>query len=351
MKVILEEKKGRVLVGVQRPDTDPFFETVEGDLEAALERVPAVYADATLQWAKSPKNPAYVAPKVDDKAKASGPISSTHSSSGSPAKAAKVDDKKRAGKARKSTALPETPATPTEASLPLQDAPPVDVSEPVVPVEEVKVEPIAALEETKPPEPETVAPVSETVSSSEESNHSEPENTKPPSDGGKSKRKYVKQDGYEYFIYHGSAPVGPLKDVNTALDALGCEMELGKVPKHNRYEKLSAKLKALIVQRVKGAVPTTLSEAVIEAAAKEGVPVKVVDLVEPEEGNPEPERITTIVEVIPEANTVIKVSRAVPSPTNECEPCTWHATFKEATLPMQLGDVSCPECKKWYRRP
>ena len=57
-----------------------------------------------------------------------------------------------------------------------------------------------------------------------------------------------------------------------------------------------------------------------------------IEVIEPEEGKPEPERIQP-----PVCAPVL-------------EGCQWHAGYSEATLPMQLGDVSCPECKRWWRK-
>ena len=39
IKVVISLKDGRGFVGIQSPNCDPVFTTLEGDLEAALERV------------------------------------------------------------------------------------------------------------------------------------------------------------------------------------------------------------------------------------------------------------------------------------------------------------------------
>ena len=44
-KLVLDEKDGSVLIGVSAKDCDPLVRTVQGDLEAALEKVPAIPGD------------------------------------------------------------------------------------------------------------------------------------------------------------------------------------------------------------------------------------------------------------------------------------------------------------------
>ena len=57
IKVVIVLKGDRGSVGVQAPDCDPLFVTIEGGLEAALERVPGLVEEARQRWAESPRNP------------------------------------------------------------------------------------------------------------------------------------------------------------------------------------------------------------------------------------------------------------------------------------------------------
>ena len=51
------------MLGVQSPDCDPVYKTMEGDLAAVLQVVPALVADAKLQWAAAPRYPKADLPK------------------------------------------------------------------------------------------------------------------------------------------------------------------------------------------------------------------------------------------------------------------------------------------------
>jgi hypothetical protein len=61
-QLVLTEKDGSVMVGVQKDDTDPFIDTVQGDLETAIASIPKLLKDAEAKWTVSPKNPEYKAP-------------------------------------------------------------------------------------------------------------------------------------------------------------------------------------------------------------------------------------------------------------------------------------------------
>lgn len=62
LKVVIQIKDDRALVGVQGGDTDPALEPVQGDLAAILAQVPALLERARARWASTPKNPAYQRP-------------------------------------------------------------------------------------------------------------------------------------------------------------------------------------------------------------------------------------------------------------------------------------------------
>lgn len=57
LKVVLVLKGNRAMIGVQSPDCDPIFTTLEGDLAAALSHVPALVASASAKWDSNPRNP------------------------------------------------------------------------------------------------------------------------------------------------------------------------------------------------------------------------------------------------------------------------------------------------------
>jgi len=52
--VITHDEKG-AFIGIQRPECDPIFSRVEGDLPAVLKRVPKLVQDAITTWAASPR--------------------------------------------------------------------------------------------------------------------------------------------------------------------------------------------------------------------------------------------------------------------------------------------------------
>ena len=63
LKVVIILKADRAMLGVQSPDCDPVYKTMEGDLAAVLQVVPVLVADAKLQWAAAPRYPKADLPK------------------------------------------------------------------------------------------------------------------------------------------------------------------------------------------------------------------------------------------------------------------------------------------------
>jgi hypothetical protein len=63
LKVVIILKANKAMLGVQSPDCDPVYKTMEGDLAAILQVVPALVADAKLQWAAAPRYPKADLPK------------------------------------------------------------------------------------------------------------------------------------------------------------------------------------------------------------------------------------------------------------------------------------------------
>ena len=57
IKVVILLKDGRGSVGIQSPECDPVFSTVEGDLVAIAAELPALVQLAEMRWSTTPKNP------------------------------------------------------------------------------------------------------------------------------------------------------------------------------------------------------------------------------------------------------------------------------------------------------
>ena len=57
LKVVIILKGSKAMLGVQSPDCDPVYRTMEGDLAAVLQVVPALVAEAKLKWTASPRYP------------------------------------------------------------------------------------------------------------------------------------------------------------------------------------------------------------------------------------------------------------------------------------------------------
>ncbi len=63
LKVVIILKANKVLLGVQSPDCDPVYRTMEGDLAGVLQVVPTLVAEAKLKWTASPRYPKADLPK------------------------------------------------------------------------------------------------------------------------------------------------------------------------------------------------------------------------------------------------------------------------------------------------
>ena len=63
MKIVIIMKDDRVMLGVQSPDCDPVYTTMDGSLTTVLKKVPALVAKAKEQWAASPRYPKADLPK------------------------------------------------------------------------------------------------------------------------------------------------------------------------------------------------------------------------------------------------------------------------------------------------
>ncbi|KKN37268.1 hypothetical protein LCGC14_0765060 [marine sediment metagenome] len=63
LKVVIVMKDGRILMGVQSPDCDPVYKTMDGSLATVLEKLPALVAEAKERWAANPRYPKADLPK------------------------------------------------------------------------------------------------------------------------------------------------------------------------------------------------------------------------------------------------------------------------------------------------
>ena len=57
LKVVIILKNENVMIGVQSPDCDPVYETLKGNLAAALKKVPKIVDGAKQQWTQNPRYP------------------------------------------------------------------------------------------------------------------------------------------------------------------------------------------------------------------------------------------------------------------------------------------------------
>ncbi len=63
LKIVIILKANKFLLGVQSPDCDPVYKTMEGDLASVLQVVPTLVAEAKLKWTASPLYPKADLPK------------------------------------------------------------------------------------------------------------------------------------------------------------------------------------------------------------------------------------------------------------------------------------------------
>ena len=63
LKVNIIIKGGHIFLGIQAADCDPKMTTLQGNLQAALERIPSFVEEANRQWDASPHNPRSAIPE------------------------------------------------------------------------------------------------------------------------------------------------------------------------------------------------------------------------------------------------------------------------------------------------
>ena len=88
LKISIVIKEDKVFLGAQASDCDPKMATLQGDLTAALERVPSFVAEANEQWDASPRNPKSTIPEPVPPAPAPRPVTRSTSKSAAPTESA-----------------------------------------------------------------------------------------------------------------------------------------------------------------------------------------------------------------------------------------------------------------------
>jgi len=63
LRVNIIIKGDHIFLGVQATDCDPKMTTLQGNLQAALERIPSFVEEANRQWDASPHNPKSTIPE------------------------------------------------------------------------------------------------------------------------------------------------------------------------------------------------------------------------------------------------------------------------------------------------
>lgn len=57
VKIVINLKEEKALVGIGSPNCDPCLTTLDGGLEQALARIPELLQQAEQRWSESPLNP------------------------------------------------------------------------------------------------------------------------------------------------------------------------------------------------------------------------------------------------------------------------------------------------------
>lgn len=276
-KIVIEEQENGTLIGISRAGVDPFVKKMELTFDKVLETAPflgGVLTVAEQQWAVNPKNPAYVAPPK-------APGISTPKASVKPAETKKTKAKSAGKKVAVTKPAPtgETPPAPETKTPPVETVATVpETTAPVsgTPTPDAALE--ASLEAKTFPEPagprvcdtehlrdypgcheecehdvctggtrvdEPVQQASEAARepASSEAPKTEPEKLEQPV---AQKTTRISSDAFQYKLKDGR---GPFATIQLALDAMGAD----KVnrPLHNRYDRLSKKLQAEIIQEKK----------------------------------------------------------------------------------------------------
>jgi hypothetical protein len=208
VKILIEEREGKCLIGISKEGMDPFVKVVDVTMQWLLDQSPfiaGIKEIADKQWAVMPKRPAYVAPPETKPA----------------ATAAAVTAPKKAEK-----------KAPGKKNLPAK-------TEPVKTTEVVKVSNPESGQSYEYTKTTTVTQVPEPA-----------KETIPAPAAVKQTR--VSADDFQYRLAKPTALFpngGPFKTIQEAMDAIG--LDKATRPLHNRYDRLSKKLQAEILQEKK----------------------------------------------------------------------------------------------------
>ena len=85
VKIVITLKGQAASIGVQKPDCDPIFSKVEGDLPAVLESVPGLVEEAQTSWESNPRYPKCETPLPSQAVPPPQPRSEPRSTSSQPA--------------------------------------------------------------------------------------------------------------------------------------------------------------------------------------------------------------------------------------------------------------------------
>lgn len=272
IKVVLEAREDGVIIGVQRPEKDPFIRHYDCSLDESCLLITTVIEEADKQWTQAPRNPAYSEPKTAPKKTTSAsPVKpqleakeKPQEASGPPAPA-QVSEAEQVPPAQTEPVIPELPALEEEI---ITDEAPVPEEETIA-VKGFVPGTVEATEDQSQVQAEPEAEISSTdtvpqgsgtieVTNDEDSSQGETEPAPVPADAAihapvqtqgeasmsSSQQSKIPASGSEKF-YLASDPEKKYDSIQQALDALDVPKE--KRPNHNRYARLSGKLRQQIL--------------------------------------------------------------------------------------------------------
>ena len=217
-KLVMEEREGAVLVGIQQEGCDPVIRTFLGNFDDALAQVPQFLTEAEEKWAGAPRNPKHTPPAPARKA---APATTTPATAPQTADALPLLAGKDTAPAPAQTGIAEavTPA-PVEETTATSEAE----------EEAPSVEPTPTQEPETSTEEESTAAISERIAAT-------------PAPAGAAA---AGKPEWEYYLQDDR---GPFSDIQAAMDAMGMDKE--ERPHHNRWDRLSTQLKTQIQRRAK----------------------------------------------------------------------------------------------------
>ena len=244
VKILIEEREGKCLIGISKEGMDPFVKVVDVTMQWLLDQSPfiaGIKEIADKQWAVMPKRPAYVAPPETKPAATAAAVT-----------APKKAEKKAPGKKKPVEKPGETTTslTPAKAEELRADFGKVEqVSEPKVDLP-AKTEPVKTTEVVKVSNPESGQSYEYTKTTTVTQVPEPAKETIPAPAAVKQTR--VSADDFQYRLAKPTALFpngGPFKTIQEAMDAIG--LDKATRPLHNRYDRLSKKLQAEILQEKK----------------------------------------------------------------------------------------------------